>query len=167
MCACSRTLILLLALASAGCSSESTRQPVSTEGDETAIREMASAYSAAVAAGDTGKFYSFYTDDVTIMPPDLPAVRGADAFRAFANPFFDQYSMQETISYDGISVFGDQAIGTYAYTFTTTPKAGGGPASEEKGKGMVVLTRSADRSWKWSQVIWNRDAPPTPAPGTP
>lgn len=158
--------LFLLLVAAASCSPKGAEEPVSTEADETAIRNMAVEYRASVAAGDFQKFLSFFTDDVVVMPPDNPALRGMEAFTVWAKPFFDQYSMEEDLSYDAIYVQGDRAVGTWTYKFSTTPKAGGS-ATEESGKGMGVLARSADGSWKWSHTIWNRDKPVTPSPSAP
>lgn len=149
----------------AACSQGSTRQETSSAADETAIRSMASAYTAAIAAGDSQRFLSFFTDDVVIMPPDQPAVRGREAFTAFATPLFDQFTAQETFSYIEIRVAGDWAVGTHTYTLTMTPKAGGA-TTREQGKGVVLLRRMADGSWKFTHAIWNQDqaaTPPTPS----
>lgn len=159
----SKFLFLLLAAATASCSPKGAKEPASTAADETAIRNMAAEYTASVAAGDFQKFLSFVTDDVAVMPPDNPALRGMEAFSAWAKPLFDQNTLQEDLSYDAIYVSGDRAVGTYTYKFTITPKAGGA-ATEEIGKGWGMLARSADGSWKWTHTIWNRDKPATPSP---
>lgn len=161
----SRFLFLLLA-AAVSCSPKGAEEPVATAADETAIRNMAAEYVASVAAGDFQKFLSFFTDDVVVMPPDSPTLRGMEALTAWAKPFFDQYTMEEDLSYDAIYVQGDRAVGIYTYKSLTTPKAGGA-ATEESGKGWGMLTRSADGSWKWSHTIWNRDEPATPPSSAP
>lgn len=128
---------------------------------EEAIRQMAADYAAAVGAGDFDGFLAFFTDDVIVYPPGEPAVEGKDALRAWSQPFFDRFHMEETISYEGLKLADDWGVGWYRYTFTTTPKEGGEGATEE-GKGVVVLRRQEDGSWKWSLSAWNRNEP-TPA----
>jgi ketosteroid isomerase-like protein len=44
-----------------------------------------------------------------------------------------------------------------------TPKAAGAKPTTETIKGLHVLRRQTDGSWKIIQDIWNNDAPP-PAP---
>ena len=100
-------------------------QQAGSAADEAAIRDMTSDYTAAVAAGDLQQFLSVFPDDVVVMPPDHPTARGRDAFTTFVKPFFDEFTLLETISYDEIRVAEDWAVGTFAYSFTTTPKAGG------------------------------------------
>ena len=66
--------------------------------DEAAIRDMTSEYTAAVAAGDLQRYLSVFSDNVVVMPPDHPTARGRDAFTTFVKPFFDEFTLLETIS---------------------------------------------------------------------
>jgi uncharacterized protein (TIGR02246 family) len=146
----------------AACSPDPMHQQASYAVDQDAIRSVASAMTTAEGAGDLERFLSFHSDDVTIMPPDQPALMGKTAFTSLLRPFFDQFTLRETLSYSDIRVSGDWAVGTYAYIFTTTPKAGGA-AMQEQGKGVMHFRRLADGSWKVTQAVWNRDQAPTPS----
>ncbi len=137
-----------------------------TAADEAAIRAMTSDYTAAVAAGDLQRFLSVFSDDVVVMPPDHPTARGRDEFTAFVKPFFDEFTLLETISYEEIRVAGDWAVATFTYSFTTTPKAGGA-SSQELGKGIWLFGRSGDGAWKITHAVWNRDEPSPPPVTTP
>jgi SnoaL-like protein len=75
-----------------------TRREVSPDADKEAIRDMASAITAAEERGDFNGFISFHTDDVVILPPDQPIVTGKAAFTALLQRFFDQFTLQETLS---------------------------------------------------------------------
>ncbi len=141
-------------------------QQAGSAADEAAIRDMTSDYTAAVAAGDLQRFLSVFPDDVVVMPPDHPTARGRDAFTTFVKPFFDEFTLLETISYEEIRVAGDWAVGTFTYSFTTTRKAGGA-ASEELGKGIWLFRRSEDGAWKITHAVWNRDEPSPPQAATP
>ncbi len=147
-------------------SKQNTGQQAGSAADEAAIRDMTSDYTAAVAAGDLQRFLSVFSDDVVVMPPDHPTARGRDAFTAFVKPFFDEFTLLETISYDEIRVAGDWAVGTFTYSFTTTPKAGGA-SSRELGKGIWLFRRSGDGAWKITHAVWNRDDPSPPPVTTP
>lgn len=133
---------------------------------EQAIRDMAEEYGAAVAAGDFERFLTFFTEDVVIYPPGEPAVVGKQEFREWSKPLFDNLDMEETISYEDLKVAGDWAVGPYRYVFTTTPKEAkeDDETVTEEGKGIVVLRRQPDESWKWSHVAWNRNEPPPREP---
>ncbi len=141
-------------------------QQAGSAADEAAIRNMTSDYIAAVAAGDLQRFLSVFADDVVVMPPDHPTARGRDAFTTFVKPFFDEFTLLETISYDEIRVAGDWAVGTFTYSFTTTPKAGGA-SSRELGKGIWLFRRSGGGTWKITHAVWNRDQPSPPPVTTP
>jgi uncharacterized protein (TIGR02246 family) len=154
-------LITCIAGLLAACSPGPRREQPSRAADEEAIRSAASAMTAAEGAGDFERFMSLHTDDVVIMPPDQPAVMGKAAFTSLLRPFFDQFTLQETLSYSDIRVSGDWAVGTYTYIFTTTPKAGGA-ANWEQGKGVMLFRHLGDGSWKVTQAVWNRDHAPTP-----
>jgi len=53
---------------------------------------------------------------------------------------------------------GNLAFHEYVYTMQATPKAGGQPATGY-GKGVVVLRREANGSWKILRNIWNPRPP--------
>ncbi len=123
---------------------------------EIEIRQMATAYTRAIAAGDRKKFLGFFADDIVIMPPGQPAARGRQAVAAFSDPLFDQFTMREEIEYDELHVAGDWATGRFSYSFSVTPKAGG-PTTTELGKGVAWLRRTPAGSWQFTHWIWNRD----------
>ncbi len=151
---------------SATTSVEQQANPASSGADEAAIRSLGAAYTAAVSAGDFQRVLSFYTHDVVVMPPGQPSIRGKKAYTVWAEPYFDQFSTEETILFDEIRVAGGWAVATYAWTLSSTPKVGG-PSNQSQGKAIGLLQRSADGSWKWSHVIWNMDhrlAPPFKTP---
>lgn len=148
-----RTLALVGLLA---CTGPGLPRGDSAAEDEAAIRQMASAYTQAIEAGDRAKFNSFFTDDIVIMPPGQPVMRGIQAAAGFSGPLFDQFTMQEKIAYDELHVDGDWAAGRFSYTLAVTPKAGGA-TSVETGKAIVWLRRTATGSWQFSHWIWNQD----------
>src|SRR5262245_25332696 len=84
----------------AACSQGGAPQQVSPDADKAAIRSMASAMTAAEERGDFDGFISFHTDDVQILPPDQPIVTGKAAFAVLLRPFFDQFTLQENLSYN-------------------------------------------------------------------
>ena len=151
-----QVLILVGLLA---CTRGESQRNTSTAPDEAAIRQMASDYTGAIEAGDRDKFLTFYAEDIVIMPPGQPVMRGRQAAAGFAGPLFDQFKMQEKITYDDLRVDGDWAAGRFSYTFSVTPKSGG-TTSTEVGKAMVWLKRTGDGSWKFSHWIWNQDQAP-------
>ena len=60
-------------------------------------------------------------------------------------------------------VSGDLAVHRFTGELTLTPKAGG-DAVTEAIKGLHVLRKQADGTWKITQDVWNTDRP-APAGG--
>jgi uncharacterized protein (TIGR02246 family) len=121
-----------------------------------AIQSLQTAYAEAVTSGDAEAWLRSFTDDVMWMPPGEAGFAGKEAVRAWAEPYFEQFDMQEILSANEIEVAGDWAFAVQDYVFLATPKEGG-EAAEERGKGIVILRRQPDGSWKIAYSVWNRD----------
>ena len=113
----------------------------------------------AMRAGDVESFMAIVTDDAVLMPPNEPAVTGKEAIRAWTQLFFEQFSIEPTISVKEVEVVGDWAFERADYTFRLTPVAGGA-VMQENIKNLRVLQRQSDGSWKIAREIWNSDHPP-------
>jgi len=57
-------------------------------------------------------------------------------------------------------VIGNWAFGRYDCSLSLTPKEGG-PTTTYDAKGIDVLKRQADGSWKYYISCWNYNGPPT------
>jgi uncharacterized protein (TIGR02246 family) len=120
------------------------------------IRRMATEYAQAITAGDRKKFLGYFADDIVMMPPGQPSVRGREGVGALTDQLFDQFTMREAFEYDELSAVGDWAAGRFTYAFSVTPKSGG-PTTTEVGKGMAWLRRTLAGSWQFTHMIWNLD----------
>jgi len=120
------------------------------------LRRMATEYAQAITAGDQKKFLGFFAEDVIMMPPGQPSARGRRGVAALSDALFDQFTMREVFEYDELCVAGDWASGSFSYSFSVTPKAGGATTTEV-GKGMAWLRRTLAGSWQFTHMIWNRD----------
>jgi uncharacterized protein (TIGR02246 family) len=157
-------LLPLFALTAVACvPAEEMAEPgeeaaATTEADAEAIQALYAAYGQAVTSGDAETWLAIFTDDVVIMPPDEAGFTGKEALRSWGQPYFDQFDMQATPSTQEIQVAGEWAFAVDEYTFQATPKEGG-EAAEERGKGIAVLRRQPDGTWKIAYRAWNRDHP--------
>ena len=93
-------------------------------------------------------------EDMVIMPPDEPPVTGHDAIRAWLEGFFAAYKTDLEYTDSDVSVAGDVAFEAYAFRWTLTPVDGTEPI-KQTGKGVYVLRRQADGSWRVARDIWN------------
>lgn len=135
-------------------------QPVgNTEADVEAIKNVTSQEVTAVNAGDVEALLALISNDIEIIPPNQPSVRGEQA-KQWIRGFMEQSTLQmQPYSNEGIVVDGDLAFHRFSFEWTATPKEGGDSVTE-RGAGVHILRRQPDGSWKVAIDIWNPEAPP-------
>jgi len=128
------------------------------QADLDAVRSVVDQEVAMAVAGDPDAFIGQFTTDAMAMPPNEPAVSG-EAFREWVRNFMEQFNV-DAASYrdDNIVVDGDLAVHRYEFLWTLTP-ASGGETINEVAKGIHVLRRQPDGSWRISHDIWSSDLP--------
>jgi uncharacterized protein (TIGR02246 family) len=124
--------------------------------DQDAIKATLDTAVAAVNAGDRAGWAACLGDDVVFIPPNGPAIVGKDAVRAWAEPFFDDFDVDESASMVEVEVAADWAFCRYGYSVRATPKAGGEPTAEE-GQCLAVFRRHADGTWKMARHAWGNE----------
>jgi len=160
-------VLVVAAAALQGCASKA-EQPAAagqanTEKDVAAINAVQDREIATVAAASADSLLAVVANDAEYMPPDEPAVRGHDALKKWAENMFSQGSFSGRYTSSDVTVSGDLAVARYVGELTMTPKAGGAPVTERL-KGIHVMKRQPDGSWKIAQDVWNSDAPAGPPP---
>jgi uncharacterized protein (TIGR02246 family) len=157
--------VLVLVLSSVACSTDappadSADDAQLTDVEARAIVErMNQEWDAAIIAGDFEAAVAMYAQDAIRMQPDLPALEGRDAIRAWMLSESDTYTFEgsneilevRALSPDWIMMRG---VGT----FTATPKVGGEPRYQEE-KWLTLVQRQADGSWKWYRDSGSSDLP--------
>lgn len=134
---------------------------VDVEADVEAIKSLFAHNSSVIASGDLDGWIAQFTEDAIFMPPNSVILKGKEAGREFARPWFEQLNIEFDISVDEIEVYGDWAFARWSYSGRNTPKAGG-ETIQENGKEIWILKRQSDGSWKCSHIIYNTDNPPPP-----
>lgn len=137
-----------------------------TEADVAAINGVREREMALLGTGNMDSLLTVYTSDVAFMPPNEPAVRGQDAVRKWGEAMFGQITLNGRYASSEVSVSGDWAVDRYTGVLTATPKAGGS-ATEEKIKGVHIMKRQPDGTWRIAQDVWNSDAPLPSSPPLP
>jgi len=128
------------------------------------IVEAANAnYSRWTEAKQSDSIAMLHTTDVTLMPPNVPAVTGRDGVKAMYDPEFAAGAMALTLTAVSITANGPLAVerGTYRYSFT--PTGASAPAVSGTGK-YLAHWKKTDGQWLIAADIWNDDAPPAPPP---
>jgi ketosteroid isomerase-like protein len=107
------TLPVLLLCLSVGCQpqrEEVAEEPVvDVEADVDAIRALFAHNASVINSGDLDAWIAQFTEDAIFMPPNLAILRGRDAGREFARPWYEQLDIEFEISVDEIEVHGDWA----------------------------------------------------------
>jgi ketosteroid isomerase-like protein len=129
------------------------------EADAAAIEAIREAEEAAAVSGDFNAMGALFASDAISMPPNETAIVGADAIRAWAEGFMGAFTIGlDSYTTDDVKVDGDLAVEYYTGVWTLTPVEGG-DATIETLKGLHVLERQADGSWKIVYDIFNSDDP--------
>jgi len=116
------------------------------ESDEQAIRSISDAHVRAVLEHNPDAYLESCTDDLTFLPPGLPALAGQSACREFLDAFPKPSEFVAEVH----EILGQ---GDLAYSY------GSGTAhfsdSSVTFKWIQIYRRQSDASWKLSREIWN------------
>ena len=117
-----------------------------TDQDAAAIRAMTDTHVRAVLDHDPDAFLSTCADDITLIPPEEPALHGREACRAYLENFPTPSTF--TAEFDDVEGEGDLAF-----------SRGRASAEFEDGpttfKWLAIHRRQPDGTWKMVRDIWN------------
>ncbi len=109
---------------------------------------------AASGAGDVNSYLQILGEDAVYLPPNLEAKQGEE-LREWLGDFVRRFRVEWLEFVHGQTVaVGDLAYHDYTYRWRVTPKANG-QAILSQGKGLYILRKLPDGSWKVSRNIWN------------
>jgi uncharacterized protein (TIGR02246 family) len=127
--------------------------------DESAVRAVDAAWTAAANAGDANALAGLYTADATLLPPGEQMHKG-DIAKYWAG-MTDANTVAIQLSTSAVEGQGDLAYAVGTYTLTLTPKtAGAKPMPTEEGKYVEIMKKQADGSWKIVYDMWSPSAKP-------
>lgn len=130
-----------------------------SDADVAAIRQLGQSYASAVLKSDAAGVAALYADNAVEMPSDLPVRVGKAAIQA--GYVGGMGATAFTLTSGQIDGRADLAYDRGTWSWTGTPPGKTTPVSQT-GKYLTIARRQADGSWRWTQVIWNSDAPETP-----
>jgi ketosteroid isomerase-like protein len=140
----------------AGCNS--APPPVDTKAAVQAVKDADAAALKAAQALDANGTVSYYSDDATVMPPNVPAITDrASAQKAWAAMLVPGAKVSWAANKVESAASGDIVYdqGTYS---VTVPGPDGKWVNDE-GKYLSVWKKQADGSWKEAEDMWNSDLP--------
>lgn len=137
-----------------------------TKEDDSGVATMRAAVEAATAAfhqalrtNDVQALFAYVAEDVQIMPPGEPVVRGIGAMREWYGGFLAQYQTTSLVLSDCEVLVGDEwAVELGSFEWGLEPAAGGEPVLD-RGNYMQVWKLQPDGQWRFAREIWNSSAP--------
>ncbi len=130
--------------------------PLSKE-DRAGIEKVTKEFAEAFRSGNRARLAALYTQDAVLLPPDGPAVEGAEAIAAFMETFppVTAFSL-ENVEVEGM---GDLAYVRGIFSMTVPPAGEGAPPVTSRGKYIDIRKRQADGRWLIYRDMFSFDAP--------
>jgi uncharacterized protein (TIGR02246 family) len=122
-----------------------------------AVQDTNREWMEAVKRGDPASVAALYTEDATLLVPNIEPIRGRQGIEAFFKAGMQMGIREATLETVDVEYLGDVAYEVGAYTMKIEPE--GGEATTDKGKYVVVWKRQADGPWKLHVDIWNTNTP--------
>lgn len=120
-----------------------------------AVEAATSAFHQALRTDDVETFMSYVADDVVLMPPGEPPVRGKKAVREWYTAFLSQYRTSSlTLTEREAFVGSGWAVELGSYAWGLAP-AGGGTPSVDRGSYMQVWRKQPDGKWRFAREVYN------------
>ena len=110
----------------------------------------------AIESGDIDRYSSLLTEDAVFLPQNALA-RSGEELRRWLGEFLKRTAIKYASFDHGETIIRDDlACHFYTCSWTAAPRSGGQPA-RMAFKGLHILRRQPDGSWKISRSIWNTD----------
>ena len=125
----------------------------------TGFEAATDAFHRALRTNDAAALFTHVLDDVVMIPPGEPVVRGEAAMREWYAGFLSLYHTSSlALTEKEVFVSNGWAVEIGAYEWELTP-VGGGAAVVDVGHYMQLWKSQADGQWKFAREIWNSGAP--------
>ena len=159
---------LLTVLAALGCSGQTPDpEPLSPAALRAGVDSAANRLVRALRANSSDSLMALMADDVVLMPPNEPVLKGKGAVRAWYDQFLTQLRTSGlTITNREVLMGGEWATELAAFQWTLAPVAGG-PAVIDRGNYVQVWHHEPDGRWLFARELWNSSTPPVTPPNRP
>lgn len=116
------------------------------------VRQGRADFKEAFNKQDAASLAMVFTEEATLMPPNMPLLTGRAGIQSFWQAGFTRglSHIEKTPVY--IEVLGDTAIEMNRYVVTVGER-------KVQGKDMLVWRRGTDGKWRIAADIWNNDQP--------
>src|SRR4051794_16907655 len=158
----SSTLLLAAVLVTfSGCARTPSLPPDHRAEDTRLIRDGETAWNRDYTRNDVERLVSRYSEDATLMAPNVPPASGTEAIRAALKQTVQDgnFSMRFESSHVEVSRIGDLAFAQGNYHATRTDAAGRNPVNDT-GTYVMVYRKQPDGVWKAVADIRTSSLPP-------
>jgi ketosteroid isomerase-like protein len=158
----SHLLTLFVAVACSG-----TRAPTTVDRAalEAGVDSAANRLLAALRTNSSDSLMVLMADDVVLMPPNEPVLKGKAEVRAWYDHFLTQLRTSSLTITDREVLIGDEWVTELAaFEWTLVPVAGG-PSATERGSYVQVWHHEPDGRWLFARELWNSTTPVAPSKG--
>lgn len=156
-------LLLALSVLTACSAPRGAKNTLASADLRSTVESTTAAFHEALRTNDSAGVLARVADDVLMLPPGEPPVRGKEAMRAWLATFLSQYHTSGLTLTDREVFVGEgwaTEVGTYEWQLTPTA---GGAATVDRGHYMQVWHQGPDGHWRFAREIWNSSAPPPSA----
>jgi uncharacterized protein (TIGR02246 family) len=153
-------LVLCVGLFALTIACTNTAVPDTKDADIQAVKDVEAAWVKDVATKDVDKFASYYTDDASVLMPNVPIINGKDNIKAALKPMLADPNF--ALTFQSTRAEGSKG-GDLVYTVGTYSMTMSGPKDKkpvtDNGKYLTVFKKQVDGSWKAVADMINSDTP--------
>jgi uncharacterized protein (TIGR02246 family) len=137
-----------------------TAPPDTHDADVQTLKDTEAAWVKDANTKDVEKFVAHYTDDASVLLPNMPIITGKDAIRNALKPILadPNFALQFSSTRQDVAKSGDLGYTVGTYTMTGTNEKDKKPFTD-KGKYTTIFKKQADGSWKAVVDMLNSDLP--------
>ena len=143
--------MILLVISLTCCEKSGTQDDAS---DVAEIKALSATRAKAFNEGNADDIAAAFTENGTLMAPDMTSMTGREAVRVYYQSIFDQYRTFLESGYKEVKVSGNLAYGV-GYAKVKLVPHNGGDTLVSTAKYVNILQRQDDGSWLTTHDIWN------------
>lgn len=156
-----RSVYLSAAAIAIACSSQNAAKNDAQHSNlQAGVDSAANRLLTALRSDGTDSLLALMAEDVIIMPPNEPALKGKAAVRTWYGQFVKQMRTSSLKVTDReLFIGGDYATEVAGFEWTLIPVAGGASIID-RGSYMQLWRREPNGRWVFSREVWNSSTPP-------
>lgn len=145
----------------AACGRSAPTPAPASAADVAAVARTVATFDSCARTGALDVFMGYVAEDAVALFPDMPAIVGKQALRAFYGSYYGSFRIDGHHAPIETQTIGDLVINRGEVHGTVTPKAGGQPMPIDN-KYLMIFRRQPDGSLKIWRAAANSNARPTP-----